>query len=291
MRVKVRTRVAFSSALALSLVVGGSRANADLVLTITDHDTSTSADHANITFDSTTGTVTSFNGDKNSTYDFLINGAAVEIKTNNTGGVSSSTPLSGISFTKNNVTATFVADNGGGASDGTTTFGKYTINNLSAMQNTNGSNSSSTINDITTDVGDAGSKDNSLTITPGFSFLNPSGPTLLLKSTLNPSNIDDGQVTFVSTIDSQSTAIQTATKNHLSPPATSTVVTLGAGQPPYLVNNSLVITGLTNGDIDNISATTRVVNAVPEPATLVALASALPLAGFGTWFRRRKILA
>jgi hypothetical protein len=283
---RLRDRLASLFVLTLCLAAGGSRAKADLTLmladTITDPSTQAVTTVASIAIDSSTGSAT-FTSNATGLFTFNINNTAVSFNVTTAGQGVLGSFAANASDDKVDFTATGIS--------GTSSFGNYNINSLSVSQFA--SPTVSEIDDVTTDIGGANVGANeALTIAPGYSFNGPNSPTVSLESDLSPSKVGSGQVTFLSTLGTTSTASLTATG--LSSQSSS--VTFAPGTPPYNVSNQLVISGLTSGLRDNISATTDV-NGIasldvtaPEPSTITMALIALPGVLLAA-YRRRKATA
>jgi len=258
------------SALVLGVSLGGSRARADLMLTVT------SGAGPSITIDSTTGTATLTGEAASTTYTFQVNGTATTFTTNGAG------TAAGVAITANATTIDFVA-NGGTA---TTTFDSYAVKDINIAQVTGPANS--TFTDITTQVSNLSSGTSStLTINPSTTFASPSG-AITVTSALSSSSLQSGTVSFYSTVNGVNVPV-TAPLVPLSlsaPGFTSATATVLAGASPVPVSNTLVISGLGAGLTDSITATTTL--AAPEPATLAMVFSVLPVFGLAAWRRGRE---
>jgi len=252
-------RMAILAALALGLSLGGTRAQADLTLTISD------AGGPMITIDSTTGSATLTAPAGSYTYDinsqlttFVVVGSSVTV----------SVPIdtTEVNFTANSQTSTFDA------------YSRLAVD-ATPVTGPNGS----LLTDINTDVTAATGTAGALSITAGNVFTSPTGPGTVT-STLSASALQAGTVTFQSSVNGTPVPLVPLS---LSAPGTLTASASMLLTSPLNTSNTLVISGLSAGLTDSITGTTTLSN-LPEPATLAMVFSALPMLGIGAWRSRRK---
>ena len=165
------------------------------------------------------------------------------------------------------------------------TFGNFTLSldtGISAVS-ANDARLSTTTNSTRDTVGGA----KTLTITVSDNFAQPNAPSTLT-SNLSSTLISGGSVSFQSFLNATSTTkvtLTTAPGTASSPP----VSVLGTSAPFTLSNVTTITLGALGSA--NSTGTTDALAAVPEPASIVALLSAVPIIGIGAMMRRRKAQA
>lgn len=123
------------------------------------------------------------------------------------------------------------------------------------------------------------------TTTPSL-FTSPPGTMLLLTNTIRATGVSPaGTVDFTSTSNGTTTPVATTVIPSPSPVTTTAMVT---GLPGYTLSNTTVL-NLNFGDLNVGTTGTSVISAVvPEPSTIAAALSGLPVLALGYWMRRRR---
>lgn len=276
-------RLVALGALVTGLTVGGSSSYADLTLNISQ------AGGPAIAIDATLGNATLTGEAANTTYIFAIDNQAVTFHTDGSGNASATfTPIG--PGGPSNSSVSFVAN---GTDVGllhlSTAFGDYTVNTINATETQTVIPNRARLNDVTSNVSNASSGTAAaLTVNAGYeSFTSPTG-LVKLQSILTGSTLDAGLATFTSTLNGTTTPSISFTPGMVGVSSAQVTVPASTGPAPYLLTNSLVISGLGFHNGADLTATSNVL-ATPEPATLASALLALPMVAFA--LRRRKTAA